>query len=44
MTYNLKREFDKRRSWVTKFVVQGEAYGGSYDLTTYTYPTVKTTN
>ncbi len=34
MTYDLKREFDKRRPWVTKFVVQGEAYGGSYDLTT----------
>jgi SAM-dependent methyltransferase len=28
---NLKREFKKRGRWVTKFVIDGQEYGGDYD-------------
>jgi hypothetical protein len=31
MAEDLKREFDRRRPWVTKFVIQGREYGGHYD-------------
>src|SRR5688572_7803277 len=31
MVDNLKREFDKRKPWVTQFVIQGQTYGGTYD-------------
>ncbi len=28
---SLKGEFDKRKPWVTKFVINGQAYGGDFD-------------
>lgn len=31
MENNLKAEFNKRKPWVTKFVIEGKAYGGKYD-------------
>jgi len=31
MTKDLRREFDRRKPWVTKFTIGGEEYGGQYD-------------
>jgi SAM-dependent methyltransferase len=31
MADGLKREFDRRRPWKTKFVIDGHAYGGQYE-------------
>jgi SAM-dependent methyltransferase len=31
MTTNLRREFDRRKPWVTKFSIGGEEFGGRYD-------------
>lgn len=28
---NIAREFDKRQPWVTKFAIDGQAYGGAFD-------------
>src|SRR5208282_25262 len=27
----MKHEFEKRKPWITKFVIEGKEYGGSYD-------------
>src|SRR5262245_13347618 len=31
MTEQLKKEFNKRKPWVTKFTIDGQHYGGQYD-------------
>jgi SAM-dependent methyltransferase len=33
MVDELKREFNKRKPWVTQFVIQEQVFGGSYDAT-----------